>query len=686
MTKFCEPPPQEPKIGHHLQDWLYRLSQFVCTLTPGGGGGGGAGTITEVDGTAPITTTNPTGPIVTVDVSNMVGDAGAGGSRGAVPAPGAGDSAAGKFLKADGTWDVPAGTGTGTVSSVGLSLPSELTVSGSPVTTAGTLTAVWASETQHFVFAAPSGSSGTPAFRALVASDIPALSYVTSVGLSLPAELTVSGSPVTSSGTLSATWANESANKVFAGPTTGAAATPTFRTLVTADLPAGTGTVTSVAMTVPTEFSVSGSPITSSGTLAISKANETANTVWAGPTTGAAAQPTFRALVTADMPAGTGTVTSIATTAPITGGTITTTGTIGVSDMTGDAGSGGTRGTVPAPAAGDTAAGKFLKADGTWEIPSGTSTGSVTSISATSPIVVTPSPITTTGTISHATSGVTAASYGDSTHFTNFTVDADGHLTAASAVAFPAVGSLQGQEFTTPGANTFNVPAGVSLVYVTMVGGGGGGSCTITAATGGGGGGAGEIAENQPVLVTASGTVTVTIGAKGTGGVTGQASAQPGVDGGDTSFGSTFIVRGGKGAATSGTSGAGGGVGGGAAKGAANPGTAGVVGSIEAPCYFGGSSGAGGGSTTAANGGIGGGSGGYTGGAAGTAASSQAGGGGGASTIWGLGGAGGNGGAVGTSATSTHYGAGGGGAGGKATTTVAAGDGAPGYCLVYWVA
>lgn len=40
-------------------------------------------------------------------------------------------------------------------------------------------------------------------------------------------------------------------------------------------------------------------------------------------------------------------------------------------DFVGDSGSGGTKGLVPAPAAGDTAAGKFLKADGTWEAPSG---------------------------------------------------------------------------------------------------------------------------------------------------------------------------------------------------------------------------------------------------------------------------------------------------------------------------
>ena len=61
---------------------------------------------------------------------------------------------------------------------------------------------------------------------------------VTSVGLSLPASLfTVSGSPVTSSGTLTGTLITQTANTVFSGPTTGSAAMPTFRALVSADIP-----------------------------------------------------------------------------------------------------------------------------------------------------------------------------------------------------------------------------------------------------------------------------------------------------------------------------------------------------------------------------------------------------------------------------------------------------------------
>ena len=41
---------------------------------------------------------------VTADLSNVVGDSGSGGSKGLVPAPAAGAAAAGKYLKADGTW------------------------------------------------------------------------------------------------------------------------------------------------------------------------------------------------------------------------------------------------------------------------------------------------------------------------------------------------------------------------------------------------------------------------------------------------------------------------------------------------------------------------------------------------------------------------------------------------------
>ncbi len=93
---------------------------------------------------------------------------------------------------------------------------------------------------------------------------------VTSVGLALPSIFTVTNSPVTTTGTLTGTLNTQTANTVFAGPTTGAAATPTFRALVSADLPSGTGTVTSVS--VVSANGLSGTVATATTTPAITLA------------------------------------------------------------------------------------------------------------------------------------------------------------------------------------------------------------------------------------------------------------------------------------------------------------------------------------------------------------------------------------------------------------------------------
>lgn len=67
----------------------------------------------------------------------------------------------------------------------------------------------------------------------------------------------------------------------------------------------GSGTVTSVALTASPIFTVSGSPVTTAGTIDLELANEPANFIFAGPTSGSDATPTFRALTVADLPAGT---------------------------------------------------------------------------------------------------------------------------------------------------------------------------------------------------------------------------------------------------------------------------------------------------------------------------------------------------------------------------------------------
>jgi hypothetical protein len=64
----------------------------------------------------------------------------------------------------------------------------------------------------------------------------------------------------------------------------------------------GTGSVTSVGLSLPNLFNVTTTTVTTSGTLTASLNTQDANLVWAGPTSGSAAAPTFRTLVAADLP------------------------------------------------------------------------------------------------------------------------------------------------------------------------------------------------------------------------------------------------------------------------------------------------------------------------------------------------------------------------------------------------
>jgi len=106
-----------------------------------------------------------------------------------------------------------------------------------------------ATSTPRFLVGADAGASGTDALGNVFVGGMAKTvgggtlsgGTVTSVGLSLPAIFTTSGSPVTTSGTLTATLNTQSANLVFAGPAAGGPAAPTFRALEAADLPAQAG-------------------------------------------------------------------------------------------------------------------------------------------------------------------------------------------------------------------------------------------------------------------------------------------------------------------------------------------------------------------------------------------------------------------------------------------------------------
>lgn len=89
----------------------------------------------------------------------------------------------------------------GTVKSVALSLPSIFTVTGSPVTTTGTLTGSFSTQSANLVFASPNGSAGTPTFRSIVNSDLTNSTIALATGTS-GTNVGVTGSPAALGGTI----------------------------------------------------------------------------------------------------------------------------------------------------------------------------------------------------------------------------------------------------------------------------------------------------------------------------------------------------------------------------------------------------------------------------------------------------------------------------------------------------
>lgn len=82
--------------------------------------------------------------LVMPGVGVMVGDSGSGGVAGLVPAPPAGSTVAGDFLRADGTWAVPAGSGGGGLSN--FDTPPSSPNAANDEFAAGSLNSAWTAE------------------------------------------------------------------------------------------------------------------------------------------------------------------------------------------------------------------------------------------------------------------------------------------------------------------------------------------------------------------------------------------------------------------------------------------------------------------------------------------------------------------------------------------------------------
>ena len=304
-------------------------------------------------------------------------------------------------------------------------------------------------------------------------------------------------------------YAAKTANYVLAGPASGAAAVPTFRGLVVADIPAlpyapqtsgtsilygnGTGgfsnvtigsgisfaagtlsatgsggTVTSVTASSPVVSSGGTTPdislATAYGDTLNPYASKTANYVLAAPN-GSAGVPTFRALVAADIPS-LSYVTSVTGTAPVVS-------------------SGGTTPAISMAAANTTTSGYLTSTD--WNTFNNKGSGTVTSVSFTGGIISVATATTTpaltvagtSGGIPYFASGTTWASSGALTQYG--VVYGGGAGAAPVATAAGTTGQVL--TATTGGAPTWAAPATSGTVTSVSVVSANGFAGTVATAT-----------------------------------------------------------------------------------------------------------------------------------------------------------------------------------------------------------
>jgi hypothetical protein len=280
------------------------------------------------------------------------------------------------------------------------------------------------------------------------------------------------------------------------GGGTGTASWTWIYSSTNASLPGGTGTVTSVTFTGDGTVlsSTPSSAVTTSGTVTAALATQTKNLFLAGPTSGSAAAPTFRAFNRADFTSPTMSVaTTGAATGGFSGGTYTT--PAGVLyfriRISGAGGGGGSSGTVCGTAAGVGGSSTFggLTAGGG---AAGVCNSNLSAVGGSA-----------SGTLTGATTVLAWAggSGGLGTPYTNTAAD---YSTGGAGGANNLGGGGGGSVNQSPGGAVTNNGSG----------GSGGGSSSTAASAPGSGGGAG--AYQEAIVQTPSATYAYTVGSGGT--------------------------------------------------------------------------------------------------------------------------------------------------------------------------
>jgi len=240
----------------------------------------------------------------------------------------------GKYLTTNGTDTSWATNPLGTVTSVAATAGTGISVTGSPITTSGTLNITNTAPDQTVVLNSGTGisTSGTyPNFTVTNTAPDQTVSIASGTGISAtgtyPA-FTVANTGVTSAvaGTgISVSGSTGAVTVTNTAPDQTVALTGAGTTVVTGTYPnftitstdSTTGTVTSVAATAGTGISVTGSPITTSGTLNITNTAPD-QTVAIASGTGISVTGTYpNFTVTNTSPSSGGTVTSVTGTAPV---------------------------------------------------------------------------------------------------------------------------------------------------------------------------------------------------------------------------------------------------------------------------------------------------------------------------------------------------------------------------------